>query len=209
MSLTSAESISCAFGGNFSPFSLKYKKRGASLLVEEAISERKEKPFNKLKYIFERLLPAFADNYPQYMTEHVKELLLSDFFKAATGSLLFWSKQRGFLPGIVAVMQTSGDKLNYHVHIHLLITSGGLSLKTDEWVDCSHYPPKPIVKSFKKLIFRSLRRALAEPEFVSPPEYAATVCSSKKEFNKFLDSLWQLNWNVDIQKNRNYSGSLS
>jgi len=127
-----------------------------------------------------------------------KGLLLSSFFKASSGCLLYWSKRRGFLPGMILIMQTSGDRLNYHVHIHLLITSGGLSLRGDRWIKCFHYPPKPILRSFKMLIYRALRRAFDDQSFEMPPEYAAY--SSKKSFNRFLDSLWNLSWNLDISE---------
>ncbi|KAF0132895.1 MAG: transposase [Candidatus Saganbacteria bacterium] len=46
-----------------------------------------------------------------------------------------------------------------------------------------------------------MRRAFSDQEFVSPPEYADNVCSSKEKFNKFLDKLWGINWNLHIAKN--------
>jgi len=127
-----------------------------------------------------------------------KKLLLSEFFSSASGSLIYWSRKRGFLPGFVMVMQTSGDRLNFHVHIHLLITSGGLFF--NRWIKNLHYPPDAILKSFKTLIFRALRRAYLNQDFVSPPEYADNACSSKEDFNKFLGKLWEINWNLHIAK---------
>ncbi len=42
---------------------------------------------------------------------------LLSFLYAATGLEL--------MPGVVAVIQTFGDRINFHPHIHVLITEGG------------------------------------------------------------------------------------
>lgn len=126
--------------------------------------------------------------------------LLEDFFHSTSLSLLGWCNGRNFLPGIVMIMQTSGDKLNFHVHIHLLITAGGLSLKDfSTWAKCDHFSRKAISEAFKTLIFRALRRTFNSGDFVSPPEYKESACSSPEKFNKFLDELYKLNWNLDIK----------
>ena len=31
------------------------------------------------------------------------------------------------MPGVVAVIQTFGDRINFHPHIHVLITEGGIA----------------------------------------------------------------------------------
>jgi len=45
---------------------------------------------------------------------------LSRYFEVMTGSAL--------TPGVVAVIQTFGDRINFHPHLHFLVTEGG----TDE-----------------------------------------------------------------------------
>jgi hypothetical protein len=41
---------------------------------------------------------------------------LSCYFEAVTGSVL--------TPGVIAVIQTFGDRINLHVHFHFLVTEG-------------------------------------------------------------------------------------
>jgi hypothetical protein len=43
---------------------------------------------------------------------------LLQYFRATTG--------RELMPGIIAVIQTAGAKLNYHPHLHFLVTEGGV-----------------------------------------------------------------------------------
>jgi len=45
---------------------------------------------------------------------------LSCYFEVVTGSAL--------TPGVIAAIQTFGDRINLHVHLHFLVTEGG----TDE-----------------------------------------------------------------------------
>jgi len=42
------------------------------------------------------------------------------YFKTVSGQEL--------MPGIVAVIQTFGDRINFHPHIHVLVTEGGAAL---------------------------------------------------------------------------------
>lgn len=142
-----------------------------------------------------------------------KELLLSKVFHAVSGSLLGWcQRRRNFTPGIVMIMQTSGDKLNYHVHIHLLITCGGLK-EEKEWLSLTPgkrekssnngkkfnpaFPPKAILAAYKALLYRALRKAYQTDGFIIPNEYQDSAADFAG-FNKLLDAWWKINWNIDI-----------
>jgi hypothetical protein len=43
---------------------------------------------------------------------------LRRYFEAATGSAL--------TPGVIAAIQTFGNRINFHPHIHFLVTEGGV-----------------------------------------------------------------------------------
>ena len=43
-------------------------------------------------------------------------------------------------PGIIAVLQTAGSRLNYNIHVHLSLTEGLISEKTDDTGDPIVYP---------------------------------------------------------------------
>jgi hypothetical protein len=43
---------------------------------------------------------------------------LTVYFKAVSGEDL--------VPGVIAVIQTFGDRINLHLHLHFLVTEGGM-----------------------------------------------------------------------------------
>lgn len=109
------------------------------------------------------------------------------------------------------ILQTSGDKLNYHVHIHLLITCGGLR-EEKEWVALKPgkrekprngkkfhpaFPPQTLAKGFKTLLYRALRCAYRAEGFKLPDEYLESA-STFEEFNRLLKAWWKIEWNIDI-----------
>ena len=49
-------------------------------------------------------------------------------------------EEKGFRPGMVAVVQTFGDQLNIHPHVHALVTRGG-------WTGSGEWVPVPYVSS--------------------------------------------------------------
>ena len=50
-------------------------------------------------------------------------------------TLTDWYTYRRYLPGFMLVMHTFGRSLSWHVHIHVLITCGGLNEKRTSWID--------------------------------------------------------------------------
>jgi len=57
--------------------------------------------------------------------------LLSSLCLAAVKALLKYLKfvtERELMPGVVAVIQTFGDRINFHPHIHVLMSEGGTAL---------------------------------------------------------------------------------
>lgn len=47
-------------------------------------------------------------------------------------------EEKGFRPGLVAVVQTFGNKANFHPHVYVLVTRGG-------WTGCAEWIPLPYV----------------------------------------------------------------
>jgi hypothetical protein len=55
--------------------------------------------------------------------------LLSDLCLSAIRAITHYMKARSdgdLMPGVVAVIQTFGNRLNFHPHLHMLVTEGGL-----------------------------------------------------------------------------------
>lgn len=47
------------------------------------------------------------------------------------------SKKQGYMPGLTSVLHTFGSDMKYHIHVHALVTYGGIN-KNNEW----QYPDK-------------------------------------------------------------------
>ncbi len=57
-----------------------------------------------------------------------KRNLLNAVFTASTGTIISFCKEQGFLPAVTAVLHTFGSDLKRHVHIHCIVSAGGLKL---------------------------------------------------------------------------------
>jgi hypothetical protein len=54
--------------------------------------------------------------------------LLGDLCLSAVRAITLYMKARAdrdLMPGVIAVIQTSGNRLNFHPHLHMLVTEGG------------------------------------------------------------------------------------
>ncbi len=78
--------------------------------------------------------------------ETVKELLAE-----AAG------EEEGFRPGVVAVVQTFGDRANFHPHVHALVTRGGWAA-TGEWVPVAYVDERAAEELFRHKVLGLLRR---------------------------------------------------
>jgi len=68
--------------------------------------------------------------------------LLNILFKAASKTVLEWCQDTGgYMPGMVCILHPFGSILNHNPHIHMMITSGGLSVDyQDKWVSNEFIP---------------------------------------------------------------------
>jgi hypothetical protein len=76
----------------------------------------------------------------------VKELLA-----AAAG------EEKGFRPGVVAVVQTFGDRANFHPHVHALVTRGGWT-EDGEWIPVPYVDEGAAEELFRHKVLGLLRR---------------------------------------------------
>ena len=118
-----------------------------------------------------------------------KRVLLNAVFTAVSDTLQSFCKERGFLPAIILVMHTFGSDLKWHVHIHCIISSGGLKLagkqerftrlqerkkkdkraklktfpvltENPEWVDLPTFPFKVLQKRYQALLIKHLEETI-------------------------------------------------
>jgi len=89
--------------------------------------------------------------------------LTTALFRAAARSVLSCLKSKkylGALPGIIAVLNTWGELLAVHPHVHLIVTAGGLSHGTWRTAKDSRLVPRPLLDAaFSRLLSAELRKA--------------------------------------------------
>ncbi len=88
---------------------------------------------------------------------------LSRYFELVAGSAL--------TPGVIAVLQTFGDRINLHVHLHFLVTEGGV-----DGAGVFHRIPGIDDARLAKIFGREVLRLLVGRELLSP-EWAERILS--------------------------------
>lgn len=120
-------------------------------------------------------------------------------FAAASGSLLELladEKYLGARPGLLAALHTWSQLLALHVHLHVLITCGGL---TDEgtWVEAKKsclLPRKVLMIKFRGKLRAELLKALQRGDLVLPPE------TTEEQWRSLLNKLGRTVWNVKLMQ---------
>lgn len=98
-----------------------------------------------------------------------KELFYSLMFQTASEAVLMLCsnpKHLGAMPGITAILHTWGQKLDFHPHIHMAVTAGGIA-SDGRWVDAKKtkngdiylFPVKALSEIVKKRLLKKLRAA--------------------------------------------------
>ncbi|MDH5398776.1 MAG: IS91 family transposase [Cyclobacteriaceae bacterium] len=133
----------------------------------------------KDKWVEERLADLFPTPYYHIvftvphswntvMMQSPKELY-SILFDAASATLLDFSGNNNYMgatPGITTVLHTWGQKLDYHVHLHCVVSGGGIS--NGQWVNAKRsngkflFPIAALRKKYKALFLRLARERMQD-----------------------------------------------
>lgn len=115
-------------------------------------------------------------------------------FKATSETILELaedSKWLGAKVGITSILHTWGQTMEFHPHIHSIVTGGGL--KNNHWVTCDNdYLFKVQVLSS---LFKGKFLSYLKKEFKS----LNTKFNDLKSFNKFLEPLYNKSWVTYIE----------
>jgi hypothetical protein len=96
------------------------------------------------------------------------ELVYNLLFEAASRALLQLARDYGRLRaqiGFTAVLHTWDQDLNFHPHLHLVVTGGGLSLDGDRWIAARNsylIPVKALSKIIRGKFLEALKKAWQE-----------------------------------------------
>lgn len=126
-------------------------------------------------------------------------------FKAANQSVLSWTKEEGFLPGIVEVMHTFGSNLEFHPHIHMLLSEGGLSEDNNfdfrVWRRCGFFPEKILKERFKYYLVKYLREWAKKKVKLIIPNFIRNIWKKKWGCENLFGltvALYKIIWYVNI-----------
>ena len=123
-----------------------------------------------------------------------KKICYDILFKATSESILELSldpKWLGAKVGIASILHTWGQTIEYHPHIHSIVTGGGL--KNNHWISCD----KDYL--FKVQVLGSLFRGKFLHYLKHEFNNLKTHYKNLKEFNKFLEPLYNKIWITYIE----------
>ncbi len=116
-----------------------------------------------------------------------RKLLLSSLMRSAAATFKDWVENKHRLKiGIISVLHTYGEQKNYHVHVHMIVSWGGVDIKTgalkeikEEYVNYKFLQKKFRCKFEDELIHLNDTKQL-EHDFTSRQEFMTYI----KEVNK-------------------------
>ena len=124
-----------------------------------------------------------------------KRPLYSALFKSSSYTILSFQKEKRVTGGIISIIHTFGRTLNFHPHIHMLCTYGGLLFNKTAWKEV-FIPAKVLQYRFKKHFLDTLR-TLYKQGLLEFPEDMKLKFKSFNDFDSFLDKLGRSYWQIE------------
>lgn len=121
-------------------------------------------------------------------------------FKASSQAIMSWCEEKSFTPGLTAVMHTFGSILDFHPHIHTLLSEGGIGKESSVWKDCGYFPHQVLKERFKYHLIKDLRE-YSKKKLLSIPESLKQIWQRKlgvKDFFSVSVKLYKVIWYVWI-----------
>ncbi|HHP0489112.1 TPA: IS91 family transposase [Vibrio harveyi] len=134
--------------------------------------------------------------------------LLNDLFSLAADTLLKWAKKHGLEVGIFGALHTYGRGLNWHPHIHLSVTRGGLD-KHNIWRPI-YFKKKHVEYHWRRCLIGLLRRKYGELNLLTS---STNHIQDSRQWHFFLERQYQRYWNIhfaqktqELKQTVNYLG---
>jgi Putative transposase/Transposase zinc-binding domain len=92
--------------------------------------------------------------------------LLADLMQCGVALLqdaLAWVQKQRLEVGAVVVLETAGRSSRWNPHLHILLTSGGVTPQ-QRWVDIHYFPFEVLHKKWQYYLFRMLKDRVRRPE---------------------------------------------
>ena len=132
-------------------------------------------------------------------------------FKSASQTLLTLSADKqhlGARPGIISVLHTWGQQLNFHPHLHLAVSGGGLR-KDGTFVETTHkgfFLPLPMVKKMFRGKFLAGFKLLYDTGQLTFPKSTVKL-KNPNEWKAFINRLYEKDWCPFIKETFNGHGN--
>ena len=128
------------------------------------------------------------------------ELLYKLLFRAASQTLLEFGRNPRWLggePGITMVLHTWGQNLGQHVHVHCIVTDGGLSPDHERWITPKRrgflFPTAALSKVFRGKYLDFLSAAHRKGELCAP---GSRGVDDNHDFERLTTALRSQDWVV-------------
>jgi len=115
---------------------------------------------------------------PVFFKERFNKDLLSGFMKCGAECLedvVGVAKRKKLKIGSIVVVQTHGRSGRYNPHLHIIMTSGGISIEEELWHDLGYFKYETIHKKWQYHLFNWLK----------------TYFEASSEINQLLNVLWK------------------
>lgn len=140
-----------------------------------------------------------------------QKLLYNLLFRCASDTLLTLCADKQYLgakPGIVSVLHTQGSMMNYHPHIHTMLSGGGIT-PAGTFIEAKHngylLPVKVIGKVFRGKFLDGLKKLRKSDQLVFSGR--CTDLQNSYSWNEFIDSLYRKDWCPFIKETFNGQGN--
>lgn len=160
---------------------------------EDWINERKSECIDCKYFHVVLTLPKELD----LITMQNQELIYNLMFKSASKSIKKLSSDKKFLgamPGFIAILHTWGQTMEFHPHLHLIVTGGGLN-SLNKWNESSKnffIPVKALSKIFKAIFLKNLIELYNKNKLNFYGD--AEIYKNAFEFNNLTNSLYCMSW---------------
>lgn len=137
-------------------------------------------------------------------------LLYSLLHKCSAETLLELSanpKYLGATPGVIQVLHTWGQELNFHPHIHCIVSGGGLT-RDQKLKTCGKgffLPAKVLASKFRGKLLSLLDQAFQDGTLTFPP--SCEHLSNPDSWQAFKQKLYNTTWCPDIRETFNGFGN--
>jgi len=127
-----------------------------------------------------------------------KRALYNILFRSVSETLIELTrdpKHLGGQIGFICILHTWGENLMDHLHIHCIVTGGGLSLDGTRWISCRKgffIPVKVLSRLFRGKVIDYLKKSWETEEL----EFPGNISKLQDQFAIFLKDLYKEEWVV-------------